>query len=126
MAAAVVLTQSVSLSTQAGFGYQARGVITLSPSPATYTTGGIVFNLNNNPLVKATRGLKYCYVTGISGYIYAYVNAANTSSATGLLKIFVQDGTAGNPLAELANGLAIPAGVSNDTIHWWGIWAGME
>jgi hypothetical protein len=61
---------------------------------------------------------------GISGYVYAYVKG--TDNSNGLIKIFVQDGTATNPLAELGNGTAIPAGVSGDTISFQGRWKGME
>lgn len=126
MAAAVVLTQSVSLSHLTDFGYQARGVITFSPSPATYTTGGIVCNLNVNPLVKAARAPLFVSVSGRSGYIYAYVPGSNAQ--TGLLRIFAQTSgaAAGDPLGQLTDGSAIPAAVTADSIHWHGIWRGME
>jgi hypothetical protein len=98
------------------------GTIAISASPATYVTGGIAMSLFL-PLVKATLTPIIVVIQGINGYIYKYVAGADAS--TGLLKIFVQDGVSGNPLAEMANATAIPAAVSGDTINFQATFIGM-
>jgi hypothetical protein len=120
---AAIATPTVGTGGWADQRYHHNGSVAISASPATYTTGGIAFNLDV-PLIKASRTPSWVEIFGISGYTYVYVKGVDNS--TGLLKIFVQDGIAGNPLAEMANALAIPAGVSGDTISFYAIWKGME
>lgn len=103
--------------------YDVIATLAISASPATYTTGGIALNLNQAS-IKASRTPDVVQVSGQSGYIYNYVKGADNSN--GLLKIFVQDATATNPLAELGNGTAIPAGVSGDVITATITYKGME
>ena len=121
--AAAVATPVVGTGGWADQRYHHTGQVTISASPATYTTGGIVFNLNI-PLIKASRTPSQVWLYGLAGYIYVYVKG--TDNSNGLLKIFVQDGVSANPLAEMANALAIPAGVSGDTIEFSALWKGME
>lgn len=102
--------------------YNVGGTVVIAPSPATYTTGGIAFNLNQSD-VKAQRTPSDVEIHGIAGYEYRYVKG--TDNSNGKLMIFVQDAVATNPLAEMANALAIPAGVSSDTISFSGRWKGM-
>lgn len=104
--------------------YIVGGTVSITVSPATYTTGGIPFNLNQSD-VKASRTPSDVQIQGISGYIYAYVKG--TDNSNGLLKVFGQSSgaSAGDPLIELASSSAIPAGVSGDTISFQGRWKGM-
>ena len=108
----------------AGSKYWVFGTITVSASPATYTTGGIVTNLETSSEIKASRTPLAVFVWGVSGYVYAYIPGSNNSN--GLLKIFVQGAAAGDPLAEIGNGDDIPAGVSGDTINFIAVYYGME
>lgn len=123
MAAAVVTVNVGKTGWTDGAQYYHLIGLIISASPATYTTGGIACNLNN-ALVKASRTPRFVSIYGLAGYTYVYVKG--TDNSNGLLKIFVQDGVSGNPLAEMANALAIPAGVSGDTILANAMWAGME
>lgn len=107
-------------------GYQATGTIAISASPATYTTGGIVMNLNQ-AAIKASRTPQRVYVSGLAGYTFVYVKG--TTNANGLLMIFVPKVTgaaADDPMIELTNALAIPAALSGDTINFVATYAGME
>jgi hypothetical protein len=115
--AAAVATVSITderYTWTAGNKYFVIGNVAISVSPATYTTGGIVCSFFV-PLVKASRTPIWVLFKNATGYVYEYV--PGTDASTGLLKIFVQDATATNPLAEMANALAIPAAVSGDTIQ---------
>jgi len=103
--------------------YFVKGTITISASPATYTTGGMVMNLLI-PLIKASRTPIWIDIVGQTGYEYQYIPGADASS--GLLKIFVQDAVATNPLAEMANALAIPAALSGDVITFLAIFNGQN
>jgi len=103
--------------------YRVTGTLAIGASPLTYATGGIVLNFLQSA-IKASRTPLNVVVRGISGFIYAYVKG--TDASNGLLKIFVQDAVAANPLAEMANALAIPAGASGDTITFEAEWLGME
>jgi hypothetical protein len=116
MAAAVATptVQDIKHTWVAGDAYFVHATITISASPATYTSGGIVCNLLI-PLIKASRTPRMVQVQGISGYTYAYIKG--TDASNGLLKVLVQDGVSQDPLAELTNAGAIPAGVSGDTIE---------
>lgn len=107
----------------AGNKYIVLGTISVQPSPATYQTGGIPFNMVA-PLMKATRAPWFVDINGRTGYQYVYYFGVDATS--GLMRIFSQDGTAGNPLAELTNGLAIPAAVSSDYITFQAVFQGME
>ena len=118
-----VATPAVNSGGWADQRYHHTGTVTISASPATYSMGGIPFNLNN-PLIKASRTPSQVWLYGQAGYIYVYVKG--TDNSNGKLKIFVQDGVATNPLAEMADALAIPAGVSGDTIEFSALWKGME
>ena len=99
------------------------GTIAVDVSPATYVTGGIPMNLNQSN-IKASRTPEKITIYGQTGYVYIYVKG--TDNSNGLLKIFVQGAAETDPLEEMANALAIPAGVSGDTIEWDGRWKGME
>ena len=103
--------------------YTVRGTCAISASPATYTPGGIVMNLNQSN-VKASRTPTGVTVTGQSGYVYSYVKG--TDNSNGLLKIFAQTSgaAAGDPLAEIPTA-AIPAAVSSDTIGFTAQYLGM-
>lgn len=103
--------------------YKVLGIVTIGASPLTYTAGGIPFNLNQSD-VKAQRTPEDVKIYGQSGYIYSYVKG--TDNSNGLLKVFVQDAVATNPLAEMADALAIPAGLSGDVIRFEGTWRGMN
>lgn len=104
--------------------YFVGGTIAITASPATYTAGGIAINLNQSD-VKASRTPSDIQIQGISGYIYSYVKGSDNSN--GLLKIFAQTNAAAEdaPLGELTDASAIPAGVSGDTISFFGRWKGM-
>jgi len=123
MAAAVAtLTVTKQWADQA---YHVLGTVAITVSPATYTTGGIVFNLNQAS-VKASRTLENATILGQAGYTYRYIKG--TDNSNGLLMIFVPKVTgeaADDPMVELSNALAIPAGLSGDTITFAGIWKGM-
>jgi hypothetical protein len=104
--------------------YFVGGTVAVSASPATYTAGGIAFNLNQSD-VKASRTPSDVQIQGIAGYIYSYKKG--TDNSNGLLMIFAQTSGAAEdaPLGELTDGSAIPAGVSGDTISFQGRWKGM-
>jgi hypothetical protein len=121
--AVAVPTPDSSLPTgQAGDGfYRSIGSLAISVSPAVYVTGGIALNFLQSG-IKAQRKPLNVSVTGQSGYTYEYI--PGTDASNGLLKILVQDGVSGNPLAELAAS-AIPAGVSSDKINYEAKWRGM-
>ena len=124
--AAAVATFSITdnrYTWSAGSKYIALGTLAISASPATYTTGGIACNLFNAEL-KASRFPWYAEIIGQTGYVYKYIPGVDASA--GLLKIFVQDGVSGNPLAEMANTTVIPAAVSGDSIQAFLIFQGME
>jgi hypothetical protein len=119
-ATAVVTAASTGWANQK---YFHGGTVAIGASPLTYKAGGIVMNLNQTN-IKASRTPEKMNVYGQSGYIYAYVKGSDNSN--GLLKIFVQGAAETDPLEEMADALAIPAGVSGDVIEWDGRWKGME
>lgn len=123
--AAAIVTVTVGTTGWADSKYHHFLQLAVGASPATYTTGGIACNFDV-ALVKASRTPSIVFVYGISGYVYSYVKG--TDNSNGLLKIFAQTASAaaGDPLGELANSSAIPAGVSGDTILAYAIWKGME
>jgi len=94
--------------------YRVYATLAIAPSALTYITGGIPMNLNQSN-IKASRTPLQVNVFGSSGYIYVYVPGSDNSN--GLLKIFVQGAAETDPLEEMANALAIPAGVSSDVIN---------
>lgn len=104
-----VVTLTVVNSTTFGNVYRVTGGLTVGASPGTYTAGGILMNLNTQPLIKASRTPFWVDFTGQSGYEYAYVPGTNASN--GKLKISTTAGT------EVTAG-AMPAGVSGDTIMY--------
>jgi hypothetical protein len=87
-----------------------------------YEAGGILLNFLQSG-IKAQRVPLRVTIRGTSGYEYSYVKG--TDASNGLVKIFVQDATAGNPLAELADDAVVPAGVLADTITYEAYWRGM-
>lgn len=119
--AAAIATLSVGNSWD-DIKYFVGGNLVVTASPATYTAGGIALNLNQSD-VKASRTPSDVQIQGTGGFIYSYVKGSDNSN--GKLKIFVQDGVSQNPLAELTDASAIPAGVSGDTISFQGRWKGM-
>ena len=126
MAAAIATpTPNSSLPTGkgGGDGYRSFGSIAISASPATYTTNGIPLSFMQAG-IKAQRTPLTVSVGGKAGYIFVYI--AGTDASNGKLKVFVQDAVATNPLAEMADALAIPAGLSGDTIGYTALWLGME
>jgi hypothetical protein len=110
--ATVTVASNTSTWIEGGI-FNCIGTVAISPSPATYTTGGISMPLQGG-LIKASRKPVRVSVTGINGYTYQYVNGTDNSNGT--LKIFVQDAVSQDPLVELTNASAIPANVSGDTI----------
>lgn len=102
--------------------YNVGGTIAITASPATYTAGGIPFSMMQAD-VKAQRTPSDVIINGKSGFIYDYVKG--TDNSNGKLKIFVQDAVAANPLAEMADALAIPTAVTADVISFQGRWKGM-
>lgn len=105
--------------------YFVGGTVAISASPATYTAGGIAFNLNQSE-VKAQRTPSDVQIQGIAGYTYSYVKG--TDNSNGLLRIFVPKVTgaaADDHMIELTDALAIPAALSGDTISFQGRWKGM-
>lgn len=125
--AAAIATPSIPdnrFQFSAGSKYFVVGNITISANPATYTTGGIACSFLGISEFKATRIPLIVIIKNQTGYAYEYIPGVDASS--GLLKIFVQDATATNPLAEMANGTTIPAAVSGDTIQFFAIFTGME
>lgn len=113
MAAATVTT---TVNDQwADSAYHVLATLAVSASPATYTAGGIAMNLNQ-ALIKAQRTPLQVRVSGAAGYVYSFV--AGSDNSNGLLKIFAQTASASedDPLGELTDASAIPAGVSGDTI----------
>lgn len=120
--AAAIAVPTVVVSKNIGNFYEVIGTIAISASPATYTGGGIACNFFQD-LVKAQSAPVLVVITGESGFIYAYVVGADASA--GLLKVFVQDGVSGNPLAEIANSTTVPAGLSGDVISFRASWTGM-
>ena len=106
-----------------GSKYCVIGSLAISAGPATYVTGGIACSLLTSA-VKATRAPFFMRIQNQSGFVYRYIPGVDAS--TGLLKIFVQDAVATNPLLEMANTTAIPAGVSGDVITFFAIFQGME
>jgi hypothetical protein len=113
----------------AGNKYFVVGNITISASPAIYTTGGIACNLFL-PLLKATfppilfkaRGQG----AGSTGTLFIYVYIPGADASAGLLKIFTTGAATQDGLAELTNAAAIPADVSGDTITFEAIFNGMQ
>jgi hypothetical protein len=101
--------------------FKVYGKITIAAA-TPYVTGGILLPLND-PLVKATKPPIFVVIQGISGFQFRY--APGTDTKNGKLKIFSQDATAGNPLAELA-AAAVPASVSSDVITCELVFAGMR
>lgn len=125
MAAAAIATLTIPderYTWVSGNKYTIIGNLTITASPATYTTGGIACNLYS-PLVKATLTPVRVYIDGESGYTYKYIPGSDASQ--GLLQIYVQDAIAYNPLAQIVGGDTIPAGVSGDTILLEAVFNGM-
>jgi len=105
-------------------GYNIIGTLAIDASPAEYEAGGILMNMNQ-AAIKASRTPIRVAVKGISGYSYEYV--AGTDNSNGLLIIRAQKASASDhdPLTELADDTAIPAGVSGDTVTFEATWKGM-
>lgn len=116
-------TPSTSLPTGKAGGEFYRSIGTITISAGDYATGGIALNLLQSG-IKAQRVPLVMEVSGIAGFTYAYVNG--TDASNGLLKIFVQDAVAQDPLVELTDESAMPAGVLADTISYDAKWLGME
>lgn len=122
-AVATVSLTDERFSWSAGNKYFVLGKVAIGASPLAYATGGLVMNMLI-PLIKASRTPLSVHVFGQSGYVYKYI--PGTDASNGKLEIFVQDGTSGNPLAEMADTTAIPAAVSGDTIQFVAIFHGQE
>ena|SRR5689334_17793903 len=124
-ATAVINVPDISNTWKEGPMFKASGTVAIGASPLNYATGGIVMSLVD-PLIKAQRPPKSVIVTGKAGYIYRYV--PGTTLANGLLMIFAQTASASedDPLGQLANGVAIPAACSGDTITFEARWLGMN
>jgi hypothetical protein len=122
--ATAVATVTVTQQNSFVFGnkYVVIGSVAITASPATYATGGLAMSFFQD-LVKASLPPAMVIFTQETGYDYQYIPGADASA--GLLKIFVQDGVSGNPLAEMTNATAIPAAVSGDTINFIAIFNGM-
>lgn len=130
--AAAVATVSITderYTWVAGNKYFVAGNIAISPSPATYVTGGILMNLFV-PLVKANAAPISMTVTGqgqgATGTVFEYRYIPGADGSAGLLKIFTTGTATQAGDAELTNGAAIPADVSGDTITFIAIFNGMQ
>lgn len=96
------------------------GTVAITPSPATYTTGGIACTFASYEAIKTSlapfRSRIESQPAAGSGaatkYLYQYLPGADNTK--GLLQIFT-GAAAQSALTELSAG-AIPAGVSGDTI----------
>jgi hypothetical protein len=112
----------------AGNKYMVEGFIAISPSPATYVTGGIPCSFFL-PLIKATFTPNLVLVTarglGTTGTLFGYVYVPGADASAGLLKIFTSNGVGPAGLAELP-AAAIPADVSGDTIKFLAIFPGQN
>ena len=87
------------------------GTVAISASPGTYVTNGLPISFVNEQLKVATAKPAAVSFSGLAGYVYVYDYAHAT------IRIFeTGNATTGVPLQELANALAMPAGVSGDTI----------
>lgn len=116
---ASVCTPSVITSLGGIPGYKASGLVAIGAG--NYVTGGITLNLNQ-PLLKASQTPLRVSITGVSGFFYYYIPGTNNSN--GLIEIWVDSGTAQDPLVQLSAG-AMPAGVVADTITYVAEYAGM-
>lgn len=103
--------------------YNVIATLVITASPATYTAGGIAMNLNQSD-IKASRKPQSVQITGNHGFTYVYVPGSDNSA--GLMRIYVQDGVSQNPLAELTDASAIPAGITADLITAEITYKGME
>lgn len=112
----------------AGNKYFVIGNLTISASPATYTTGGIACSLFL-PLIKATFPPIFFIAQGQgaggTGTLFVYVYIPGADASAGLLKIFTAN-TAGDGLEEFTGGDAIPGDVSGDTITFMAVFNGMQ
>jgi len=87
------------------------GTVAISPSPGTYVTNGLPISFTNEQLKVVSTKPAAVSFSGLAGYVYVY----DYTHAT--IRIFeTGNATTGVPLQELANALAMPAGVSGDTI----------
>lgn len=115
-------TPDPSLPTGIGNGDFYKSIGSLAVVAGDYEAGGILLNFLQSG-IKAQRTPLRVTIVGTSGYIYSYVKG--TDASNGLVKIFVQDAVAKNPLAELDDDVAVPAGVIADTITYEAYWRGM-
>jgi hypothetical protein len=112
----------------AGNKYFVVGTLSISPSTATYTTGGIACSLLT-PLIKATRTPLSVRVwgrgLGTTGTLFIYQYIPGVDASSGLLKIFSGGAGGAAGLSEFTSVAAIPADVSGDTITFEAIFNGM-
>ncbi len=85
------------------------GTLAIGASPGTYVTNGLPLTSASAQAYSANAPF-WGEIHGISGFQYLFDPTNDT------VRIFQQDGTTG-ALTEIGNGVAIPAGVSGDTIY---------
>lgn len=120
--ATITSTPDPSMPTGLGGDGMYRVIGTLAVNAGDYEAGGILLNFFQSA-IKAQRTPMRVAISGTGGYIYSYVKGSDASS--GLVKIFVQDAVAKNPLAELDDDVAVPAGVLADVVTFEAYWRGM-
>lgn len=89
-----------------------------------YSTGGDTLDLSQSPLVASAQApiSGTAWMDGLAGYDYVFLPGASMSSNK--VKIF-QQGAAAGAFPELAAG-AYPAGITSDTITFYGIFKKLQ
>lgn len=101
-----------------------QGTIAIDASPATYAQNGLTVDFTGQEAIKSSQPPTRVKVWSMqpaaspTSTLYFYRFNPGTAMNNGKLQIFVQDGTLNDPLQEVGNGVAIPAGVSGDTIYF--------
>jgi hypothetical protein len=89
-----------------------------------YTTGGDTLDLSQYPIIASTQApiVGTSWMDGLAGYDYVFSPGATIN--TNKVKVFQEHGSAG-PFQELASG-AYPAGITSDTITFYGIFKKLQ
>jgi hypothetical protein len=123
--AEAVVTVTVRQVILAGALQHVFGSLAVSAAADTYDEGGLDVNLNN-PLIKSSRApIKFtAQGRGTAQVLFEYRYVPGTNNTNGLLRVFGSGANADDPLSELADNAAIPAGVSGDTIEFEAVFLG--
>ena len=97
--------------------FEVYGSVSITANPSTYTTGGLILDLND-PQIKAQRTPLEVVISSQAGNIYNYVPGTNNTNGT--IKLFTALST------ELGNGVAIPTTNSSDVITFHARFLGMN